>query len=75
MPAPRALGRSREVDLREVLNAILYIASTGCQWRLLPKDFPPYSTVQNYFYDWRDSGLLHQINHLAGVCLVDQCRS
>lgn len=64
MPPPKALGRPRVVDLREVLNAILYIAATGCQWKMLPKDFPPYSTVQNYFYEWRDSGLLHQINHL-----------
>ncbi len=49
MPPPRALGRPREVDLREILNAILYLAATGCQWRMLPKDFPPYSTVQGYF--------------------------
>jgi putative transposase len=64
IPPPRALGRPRKVDLREVINAIGYIAATGCQWRMLPKDFPPYSTVQNYFYEWRDNGLLQQINHL-----------
>ncbi|ARC35412.1 IS5/IS1182 family transposase (plasmid) [Paracoccus yeei] len=58
MPSPRRLGRPRRTDLREVMNAILYIATTGCQWRQLPKDFPPCSTVQRYFYDWRDSGLL-----------------
>lgn len=50
MPTPRRLGRPRTTELREVLNALLYIASTGCQWRMLPKDFPPYSTVQGYFY-------------------------
>lgn len=64
MPSPKRLGRPRAVDLRDVLNAIFYIAASGCQWRMLPKDFPPYSTVQNYFYEWRDSGLLLQINHL-----------
>jgi len=47
----------RETELRAVLDAILYIARSGCQWRMLPKDFPPFTTVQGYFYDWRDSGL------------------
>ncbi len=61
MPPPNRLGRPRTTDLREVMNALLYIASTGCQWRMLPKDFPPVSTVQGYFYDWRDSGLLQTI--------------
>ena len=45
------------------MNAILYIASTGCQWRQLPKDFPPYSTVQGYFYEWSRDGSLFTINH------------
>ena len=62
MPARRALGRPRETNLRTVLEAILYIARTGCQWRMLPKDFPPFTTVQGYFYDWRDSGLFKRIN-------------
>jgi transposase len=63
MPPPRRIGRPREVDLREVVNAILYLASSGCQWRLLPKDFPPVSTVQRYFYDWRDGGLWREISN------------
>ena len=54
MPERCHLGRPREVDLRAVVNAILYILATGCQWRALPKDFPPRSTVQDYFYRWRD---------------------
>jgi putative transposase len=49
-------------DLRAVLDAILYIARAGCQWRMLPKDFPPFTTVQGYFYDWRNNGLFEQIN-------------
>lgn len=63
LPAPRRLGRPRKTDLRQVVNALLYIASTGCQWRMLPKDFPPCSTVQRYFYEWRAMGLWLRINH------------
>ena len=61
LPPRRRLGRPREVDLRTVLQAILYILSTGCQWRALPKEFPPYSTVQRYFYAWRDTGRWQKI--------------
>jgi len=64
MPRPKRTGRPRETDLRAVTNAILYMATTGCPWSMLPKDFPPSSTVQRYFYDWRDSGLLQTINHM-----------
>ena len=63
MPEARRLGRPRTTDLREVVNALLYIASSGCQWRMLPKDFPPSSTVQRYFYEWRAMGLWGRINH------------
>ena len=59
-PSP---GRPRETDLRAVVDAIMFLAATGCQWRQLPKEFPPYSTVQGYFYAWRDRGLLSTINH------------
>ena len=45
LPPRRRLGRPREVDLRKVVEAILFILSTGCQWRALPREFPPYSTV------------------------------
>jgi transposase len=62
MPAAKSLGRPRETALRAVLDAILYIARTGCQWRMLPKDFPPFTTVQGYFDDWRDTGLFEKIN-------------
>ena len=66
LPSPRAIGRPRTTDLREVMNAILYMAATGCQWRMLPKGLPPVSTVQRYFYDWRDNGLWRTIsNHLV----------
>jgi transposase len=62
MPAGKHVGRPRETDLRAILDGILYIARTGCQWRMLPKDFPPFTTVQGYFYDWRDNGLFERIN-------------
>lgn len=62
LPAAKRLGRPRATELRAVLDAILYIARTGCQWRMLPKDFPPFTTVQGYFYDWRDNGLFENIN-------------
>ena len=63
MPARKKNGRPRTTDLRDVMDAIVYMASTGCQWAMLPNDFPPPSTVQRYFYDWRDSGLLRTMNH------------
>ena len=60
LPARRRLGRPRMTDLRRVVEAILYVLATGCQWRALPGDFPPRSTVQGYFYTWRDTGLWQQ---------------
>ena len=63
LPPAKDLGRPRTTDLREVVNALLYMVSTGCQWRMLPKDFPPFSTVQKYFYHWRDLRLLEKISH------------
>ena len=49
--------------LRDIVNAIFYIAQTGCQWRMLPKDLPPFTSVQRYFYAWRDDGRWQAINH------------
>jgi transposase len=64
LPPPACCGRTRETSMREVVNSIFSIAQTGCQWRLLPKEFPPYTTVQRYFYTWRDSGVWQTINHV-----------
>ncbi len=58
--------------LRAVVEAIFCIATTGCQWRQLPKDFPPYSTVQGYCYAWACSGLMASINHLLVVALREK---
>ena len=62
MPPAKALGRPRTTDLREVVNAILYVLRSGCPWRMLPKEFPPRSTIQRYFAAWRDGGLWMRIN-------------
>ena len=62
LPARSRVGRPPKVDLRTVLDAILYILATGCQWRALPKDFPPRSTIQHYFYLWRDQHLWRRIS-------------
>ncbi len=71
LPKPCQVGRPREVELRAVMNAILYILTTGCQWRALPKDFPPRSTVQYYFYLWRDQRIWGRIN----LALVRRARA
>jgi len=55
------LGRPREVDLREVINGILYLLRSGCQWDMLPHDLPPKSTTYEYFARWRDDGTWQRI--------------
>ena len=55
-------GRPRTTDLRDVVNAVFYVLRTGCQWRYLPKDFPPKSTVWRYFDEWRHNGTLDSIH-------------
>jgi transposase len=60
-PAKRG-GRRREVDVREVLNAIFYVLSTGCQWQALPKDLPPKSTAHSYFMLWEWDGTLERLH-------------
>jgi transposase len=63
LPMPPRLGRPRKWSRREIVNGILYLLRGGLPWRMLPKDFPPVSTVQRYFYAWRDSGVWGTINH------------
>ena len=63
LPSAHRRGRPRETSLRHVVNAIFYIAQSCCQWRMLPKEFPPFTTVQYYFYRWRDDGTWSSINH------------
>ena len=65
-PAKRG-GRRRTVDVREVLNGIFYVLSTGCQWRALPKDLPPRSTVHEYLQLWDWDGTLVRLHHALFV--------
>src|ERR1700744_2724980 len=68
-PAKRG-GNKRTVDVREIVNGLLYVLSTGCQWRAIPKDLPPRSTVYDYFDLWSYDGTLNRIHHV----LYQQCR-
>ncbi len=62
IPVEPGGGRPRKTDMRDVLDAVLYIVRTGCQWRYLPVDFPPKSTVWRYFDQWRRDGTLDRIH-------------
>ena len=68
-PAKRG-GNKRHVDVREVINGIMYILSTGCQWRAVPKDLPPRSTLFDYLDLWSYDGTLDRIHH----ALYMECR-
>ena len=71
VPLPKHRGRPRTTNMRELINAIFYIGHTGCQWRALPKDFPPWTTVQRYFTTWTDEGVLIKFND----AMVAACRT
>jgi putative transposase len=62
IPAAKAGGRPRNLDMRQVLNAILYILVSGAQWRMLPKDYPKWKSVYHYFRIWRDDGTWQRIH-------------
>ncbi len=68
-PAERG-GRPREVDTREVLNGLMYVLSPGCQWRYVPKDLPPRSTLHGYFQRWGYDGRLQKLHY----ALFEECR-
>src|SRR4051812_1851903 len=68
LPAPSPTGRPRELALRDILNTIFYLVRTGCQWRMLPKDYPNWSSVFYYWRTWRKDGTwqnLHEALHQA----------
>lgn len=62
LPPPKPGGRPRAVDLREIVNGLLYVLGTGCPWRSLPHDLPPWPTVWTYFRQWRDDGTLDRLH-------------
>jgi len=63
LPPPCDQGRPRSWPMREVVNAIFYVMRSGCPWRLLPHEFPPWRTVYRWFAAWRDEGLFERVNH------------
>jgi transposase len=70
IPPGKSGGGKRTVIMREVVNGLMYVISTGCQWRAIPNDLPPKSTVYEYFDLWTDDGTLQRIHH----ALYEQCR-
>ena len=62
LPPPSKLGRPRTFSFRLIINAIFYVVKTGCQWRLLPHDFPKWNLVCHYFRTWKNNGLWEEIN-------------
>ena len=72
IPPAKPGGNKRMVDVREVMNGVMYVLSTGCQWRALPKDLPPKSTVHDYFIFWSCDGTLDRIHHALYVACREQ---
>src|SRR5215475_4246991 len=72
IPPAKPGGNKRTVGVREVMNGVMYVLSTGCQWRALPKDLPPKSTVHDYFILWSCDGTLDRIHHALYVACREQ---
>ena len=74
IPRARRGGNKRTVDVREVVNGLMYVLSTGCQWRAMPKDLPPRSTVNHYFCRWEHDGTLARLHHTLFVLCRERAR-
>jgi putative transposase len=74
LPDPKPGGRPRETDLREVLNALFYLVRSGCQWRMIPHEFPPWRTCYNYYRAWIDSGVWDEIVYLLRIDVRTQAK-
>ncbi len=72
IPRAKRGGNKRTVDVREVMNGLMYVLGTGCQWRAIPKDLPPRSTVNFYFCRWRHDGTLDRLHHALYVRCREQ---
>ena len=72
IPPAKHGGRKRSVDVREVLNAIFYVLSTGCQWNALPSDLPPKSTIYDYLDLWDWDGTLERIHHTLYIAVREK---
>ena len=73
LPVKKPLGRPRTTNFHEVINAILYLLRTGCQWRMMPKDFPPSGTVYDYFRSWKRDGVWARVHHKLLMAVREQC--
>ena len=72
IPRAKRGGNKRTVNVREVLNGLIYVLSTGCQWRAMPKDLPARSTVNHYFCRWQHDGTLDRLHHALYVFCREQ---
>ena len=72
LPAPKRRGRPRLHSPREILDAVFYVLKTGCQWRMLPRGFPPWKTVFHYFRAWRIDGTWERMNRALRRCLRER---
>lgn len=72
IPPAKPGGRPREVDMREILNGLLYLLRTGCAWRMIPHDLPPWQTLYEYFAQWRDDGTWERLNGVLRVQVRQQ---
>ena len=72
IPPAKHGGRKREVNLREIVNGLMYVLSTGCPWRYVPKDLPPKSTLHDYLDLWNWDGTLQRIHHTLYVRCREQ---
>ena len=76
LPEAKPGGRPRSVDLREILNAILYVLRSGCSWRMIPHDLPPWQTAYKYFRRWSDDGTWERVHDsLRPLVREDEGRS
>ena len=62
VPSPKPRGRQRIHGPRQILNAVFYVLRSGCHWRLLPREYPPWKTVYHYFRQWRINGTFEKLN-------------
>ena len=72
IPAAKRGGNKRTVDVREIVNGLMYVLGTGCQWAALPKDLPARSTVNDYFRRWTDDRTLARLHHALYVACREQ---
>jgi transposase len=72
IPPAKPGGNKRTVDIREVVNGVMYVLSTGCQWHAIPKDLPPKSTVHDYLERWTCDGTLQRMHHALYVKCREQ---